>query len=285
MTAYDDPAFREKMKQEYRYQTVNALLSRYKPNRPQPAPASSAWTLTKPVTPPPAAPRPTQPRPEPRPRVQRLVGQNFPTRIAWKTMADWDAYRAKLVDVSELQTFFEEQSVNDHLSPNVRETAKFCAKDVADYRKRAERIKAPENVTDTDDISEVFNDRNKKDKGIRIIIEQKLVKVAITCQKGMSYQTTAFDRIFYRKAINLIEMYLNSICFHKRHVVLNHMTKEEETLFETSDVPTNDSARIGRYSDLLFEPYQARYGDDDDDVCTILGRCTLWKAAKKREGI
>lgn len=278
MTAYDS-AVRERMKREYRYQTVNALLSRYKHNGSQSVPTAPKWTVDKPAMPPSTVPRPVPPtRPELRPHVQRIARQNSPTRIAWKTMADWDAYRAKLVDVTELQTFFEQKSADKSLRPDVRDTAKFCAQDVEDYQKKIMRIKAPEIVTDDDDVAEVL------DK-IRKNIERKLVKVAISCEKGKSYQTTAFDRIFYRKAINLIEMYLNSICFHKRHVVLNHMTKEEETLFETSDVPTNDPARIGRYSDLLFEPYQARYGDDDDDVCTILGRCTLWKAAKKREGI
>lgn len=278
MTAYDDPAFREKMKQEYRYQTVNALLSRYKNVQPQQsAPAAPSWTLDKPVPPAPTVPPAAgigQTQAEP-PAKPRLRGWRFPTRIDWKTEADWEAYRAKLVDVSELQTYFEWKKSDESLRQDVRVTANMSAKNIADYHKKALCIKAPKNGADEDDILDVLDD-------IRKIIEQKLVKVATACRKGMSYQTTASDRNFYHSALSRIEKYLNSICFYKRRIMLSHLTEEEEALLDPSDISTSDPARIGRYSDLLFPPYQARYGDDEDDIYTIAGRCTYWTAGEKR---
>lgn len=276
-----DPAFRARVCKASFFRTLSDLLTAYADVRPEktevvpPSVTRSSWdweTLT-----PTSASEPEElPAQVSAPAIntQTLsLEKQFPQRIIWKTMADWEAYRARLVDVSNLQTYFSQQANSKRLSEDARNTANVELKSVTQYQKKVERIKAPEDITDKNDVLKVLDN-------IAGEIQRKLCDIARACYTGKTFQqTSSADRGFYQNAIWHIETYLNSIAFYKHRIPQGKIeTEEDKALFDARETPTTDPARIGRYGNITFNPYQACLGDgtEDDDIYTIPGRCTYW---------
>lgn len=192
--------------------------------------------------------------------------------ISWRTAADWAAYRARM-DNGALAAFFVQQTEDSALSESAQKTARACRKKIELYKRDIGRIAAPpieDGVIDEDDTGDVLY-------SIAGVVRDRLAPLYDDCRNGArNAQAIMEDRVFYNRALQIIDAYLRNLNFVPLAVADGMRIDGYEVYFDPIPVETDDAEKIGRFSAIGFPPYVAHYGDDQHDIVCINGRCIIW---------